>query len=166
MSAINNTFTDNFIFFWQLGEPNDYLSNWYPAPFVSEGIRYANTEQYMMAKKALLFKDFAVYSRILEVTDPAKIKYYGKLVGGFDAATWNKAKEEIMLNGNLAKFRCNYTLAAALRATKDATLAEASPKDLIWGIGLTADDPKALNPYYWRGQNLLGKTLMKVREMI
>lgn len=102
MSAINNTFTDNFIFFWQLGEPNDYLSNWYPAPFVSEGIRYVNTEQYMMAKKALLFKDFAVYSRILEVTDPAKIKYYGKLVGGFDAATWNKAKEEIMLNGNLA----------------------------------------------------------------
>ena len=65
-----NTFTDDkFIFFWQLGEPNDYLSNWYPAPFTSEGIRYANTEQYMMAKKALLFKDFAVYSRILEV-DP------------------------------------------------------------------------------------------------
>ncbi len=41
----------------------------------------------------MLFKDFAVYSRILEVEDPAKIKYYGKLVGNFDTATWNKAKE-------------------------------------------------------------------------
>ncbi len=166
MSPTNTFTTANYIFFWQVEEDNGYLSNWYPAPFTAEGIKYVNTEQYMMAKKALLFGDFTMYARIMGTDDPAKIKHYGKLVSNFDPAVWNSAKEEIMFNGNLAKFRCNHTLAAALRATGEATLAEASPLDYVWGIGLKADDPKATNPYYWKGDNLLGKALMKVRDMI
>ena len=37
-------------------------------------------------------------------------------------------------------------------------------KDTIWGIGLYANDPCVLDEKQWRGQNLLGKVLMRVRE--
>jgi predicted NAD-dependent protein-ADP-ribosyltransferase YbiA (DUF1768 family) len=43
---------------------------------------------------------------------------------------------------------------------------EASPSDRIWGIGLTADDPRAANPASWRGLNLLGFALGDVRTTL
>jgi hypothetical protein len=33
-----------------------------------------------------------------------------------------------------------------------------------WGIGLPADDERAMSPDRWRGFNLLGFALMKVRH--
>jgi predicted NAD-dependent protein-ADP-ribosyltransferase YbiA (DUF1768 family) len=33
------------------------LSQWYPAPFTVDGVRYATAEHYMMAGKARLFGD-------------------------------------------------------------------------------------------------------------
>lgn len=36
--------------------------------------------------------------------------------------------------------------------------------DKIWGIGLSKDDPKAWNKKTWRGRNLLGEALTKVRN--
>lgn len=48
--------------------------------------------------------------------------------------------------------------------TGDAVLVDASPYDRIWGIGLKADDERALHPNTWQGQNLLGFALMDVRE--
>ena len=57
----------------------------------------------------------------------------------------------------------NDDLRALLLAAGDKTLAEASPEDCIWGIGLSADDPRALTPSPWRGKNWLGETLARVR---
>ena len=45
-------------------------------------------------------------------------------------------------------------------------MAEASPLDLVWGIGLRADDPRAKDTRQWRGKNLLGEVLSAVREEI
>ena len=42
----------------------------------------------------------------------------------------------------------------------------ASPKDRIWGIGLTEDDPRAWNKKSWRGGNLLGEILTRVRDKL
>ena len=46
-----------------------------------------------------------------------------------------------------------------LLSTGTKLLAEASPFDPVWGIGLRADDPEARDPRLWRGKHLLGKTL-------
>ncbi len=43
-------------------------------------------------------------------------------------------------------------------------LVEAAGRDMIWGIGLGKNNPKALDPFTWRGKNLLGFALTKVRE--
>lgn len=37
-------------------------------------------------------------------------------------------------------------------------------KDRIWGIGLSMKDSDRLDQTKWQGQNLLGFTLMRVRD--
>ena len=55
-------------------------------------------------------------------------------------------------------------LRKALLETEDAFLAEANPKDSIWGIGLDAETARQTNYYDWPGENFLGKILMEVRD--
>lgn len=156
----------NFVFFWHEYTENGYFSQWYPAPFQIEGIRYFHNEQYMMAKKALLFGDTRTYNKIMKESDPATCKALGKSAANFNQHLWDSCKEEIIYNANYAKFSQNPELKAALLATGDAIIAEASPFDKIWGIGLKTSDPDSQDPKKWKGQNLLGKALMRVREVM
>ena len=71
---------------------------------------------------------------------------------------------EIVKAGNRAKFEQNPDLMNLLLDTGDAILAEASPWDKIWEIGLYARTAKTTDPTDWPGQNLLGKTMMELRE--
>lgn len=45
-------------------------------------------------------------------------------------------------------------------------LVKANAYDRIWGIGLHADDERAIDPAKWRRQNLLGIAFMDVRERL
>jgi len=51
-----------------------------------------------------------------------------------------------------------------LLATAGTILAEASPVDTKWGIGLAQDHPHAKRRDMWRGENRLGEVLMEVRD--
>ena len=165
MSYLKAEIEDNFTFFWQKDTFSGVFSQWFYAPFVIEGIQYETAEQYMMAKKALLFKDYENYILIMNEGDPQRCKALGKQVRNFDAATWDRYKEEIVYNGNYAKFDQNMKARKHyLFNTGDTILAEASPFDTVWGIGLAATDPDATNPAKWKGENLLGKILMRVRS--
>lgn len=77
---------------------------------------------------------------------------------------WKANARRIVTEGNARKFSQNEQLQAFLLATGDALIVEASPRDQIWGIGLGWDNPRAIDPLQWRGQNLLGFLLMEVRE--
>ena len=50
--------------------------------------------------------------------------------------------------------------------TGDPRFAEASPHDNLWGISLSACDPRASSPDSWCGQNLLGQALEHVRDIL
>lgn len=142
------------------------LSQWYPAPFQVEGVHYPTAEHYMMAEKARLFGDAQTEAKILAASHPGAAKRAGREVGNFAEKRWESARLAIVVRGNLAKFRQNPSLRAFLLSTGDRVLVEASPVDRIWGIGLAADDPQATDPSRWRGLNLLGFGLMKVREIV
>lgn len=140
------------------------LSQWYPCQFEVDGVTYTSAEQYMMAEKARLFGDEKIRAEILRTSDPRKCKALGRKVKNFDKAVWDKRKENIVRNGNFEKFMQNSALRSFLLSTGDKVLVEASPTDRVWGIGLGKNNPDALDPKKWRGQNLLGFILMAVRN--
>ena len=77
-----------------------------------------------------------------------------------------KVREEIVYRGVREKFRQNPELAEKLERTGKEIIAECAVKDRIWGIGLSMEDENRLCIDKWRGQNLLGKVLIRVREDI
>lgn len=150
-----------FTFFWRSGSP---FSQWHASEFEVEGKRFGCAEQYMMYGKAVLFGDAETGARILEASTPKQHKALGRQVRGFDGARWERERERIVYEGNHAKFTQNEELRRALLATRGTELVEASPLDRIWGVGLGEADPRIQDPATWRGLNLLGKVLTRLRE--
>lgn len=168
---LKNSENRDFLFFWGHHEKSGKvtkacLSQWYPCFFTIDGVRYSTAEQYMMAEKARLMGDEACREAIMATSDPNEIKALGRQVDNFDETLWNKEKSRVVEKGNLAKFSQNEALKTFLLSTEDKVLVEASPYDSIWGIGLRAEDAEAQDPRQWKGSNLLGFALMKVRQTI
>ncbi len=161
-----------FLFFWGHRPSPDgritksCFSQWWAAPFTLDGLTYPTTEHYMMAAKARLFKDEAALQRILAAKHPKQAKQEGRLVAGFDEATWAKHRFECVVAGNEAKFGQHPELWSFLAGTGQRVLVEASPEDPVWGIGLAADDQNATRPDRWPGLNLLGFALMEARAKL
>ena len=117
-----------------------------------------------MFQKALLFNDFEIANQILNEIDVRKIKALGRKVKNFNNELWDIHKENFMYNACYAKFSQNDRLKDFLLSTGNCEIVEASPVDNIWGIGFSSD--KAMENIGKWGQNLLGKTLMKVRAIL
>lgn len=162
---------DDFVFFWkhtdmEKGVGKSCLSQWYMCSFVVDDVCYNCAEQYMMAEKARIFGDKEAWHQIMVSYDPMTIKKLGRKVRNFNAYVWKKNCQEVVKKGNIAKFSQNPKLKEYLFGTGDKILVEASPKDIIWGIGLAEDAIEACNPCLWHGENLLGFTLMEVRDVL
>jgi ribA/ribD-fused uncharacterized protein len=153
--------TSKFVFFW-----GGTFSQWHPSNFDIDGVNYNCCEQYMMAKKALLFGDRETHRKIMDSKLPKEQKALGRLVKGFDTDKWNEVCREHVYEGNLAKFRQNPKMYQELLATGTKELVEASPFDTIWGIGLSESDKNILERSKWKGTNWLGEALMRVRETL
>ena len=142
------------------------LSQWFPCSFEIDGVAYPTAEHYMMASKARLFGDNEMLSQILEAPDPKTAKALGRKVSNFDGEAWGKGNMGFVTEGNMAKFEQNPQLNEFLQSTEGTIIVEAAGRDVIWGIGLGASNPKALDPRTWRGRNLLGFALTDVRERL
>jgi ribA/ribD-fused uncharacterized protein len=127
---------------------------------------YNCAEQFMMLGKALLFEDKTIADEIRAEHTPAKQKKLGRRVHDFDNGVWMRYATDIVTLGSYLKFSQNWRLKKDILASGDATLIEGSPLDKIWGVGLRYDNPAIANPKNWKGQNLLGKCLMRAREII
>lgn len=154
--------TDHYYFFWK-----HQFGQWTLRDMIDvDGITYNCCEQYMMYKKAILFGDLEIAQKLLAEPDPSAQQKMGRLIRGFNAQLWDKHKLGIVWYGNYLKFTQHLDLQERLLQTGDKILAEASPYDLIWGVGLGAKDDNILDSANWRGQNLLGKTLMSLRALL
>lgn len=141
------------------------FSNFTSTPMMQyKGHSFQTTEQAFMWAKAQLFGDKDSARLILAEKNPAKAKELGRGVKGFNPTHWDINKEFLMYEVNLAKYSQFDDYKAVLLSTGEKQLVEVNGKDTIWGIGLYANDPRVLDEKQWRGQNLLGKVLMRVRE--
>lgn len=171
-AAISGGFEPKYVFFWghtgrgygPIGA--ECLSQWYPAPFTDQGRIYPTAEHWMMVGKAELFGDDDIAHKLMQSHDPGQAKALGRQVRGFDEAVWAAHRVERVVQGNRLKFEQNIELRQFLVRTGSKVLVEASPNDRIWGIGLAADDERARTPSQWRGENLLGFALMRVRGLL
>ncbi len=161
-----------YVYFWGHQPPrgggvgSGCFSQWWPAPFEVDGVRFATAEHYMMWRKALLFGDEEVAAQVLTAVYPKQAKDFGRRVRRFDEEAWVAHRFGIVVEGNAAKFAQHPELGRYLSGTGGRVLVEASPVDRVWGIGLGADDPRAEKPRAWRGLNLLGFALADVRAQL
>lgn len=161
-----------YVYFWGHRPPRgggvsaSCFSQWWPAPFVVDDVRFATAEHYMMWRKARLFGDDEVAAQVLTAVHPKQAKDFGRRVRGFDEETWVAHRYGIVAEGTAAKFAQHAELRQFLVGTGARVLVEASPVDRVWGIGLSADDPRAEKPRAWRGLNLLGFALADVRAQL
>lgn len=145
-------------------EENGYLSNWYRSEFTVDGVSFSSMEQFMMYQKAMCFGDMKTEEKIMKTDDVAEIKALGRQVSGYDDHLWRGVRQLIVYEGLIAKFTQNEALKDKLKSTGDSVLAECAVKDTIWGIGLSMKDPNRYDRTKWKGENLLGYTLMMVRQ--
>lgn len=141
------------------------FSQWAACGLVIDGVFYNCAEQYMMAKKALVFRDLVQHQRIMASSSPSDQKAFGRLVEGFRQDVWDSVSRDVVRTASLVKFNLP-RFRRALLATNDLTLVEASPTDVIWGIGYSEMDPEAAQRSGWRGTNWLGEVLMDVRRAL
>lgn len=138
-----------------IGEFKDqyrFLSNFYIAPLVWNGMAWPHSEAAYQAAKTL---DQAKWAEFAKMT-PSQAKQAGKVVEL--RPDWEQVKVRIMLEIVAAKFLQNKDLAEKLRATGDAILEEGNHwRDTTWGI---------CPAYSGKGHNYLGQILMQVRTWL
>lgn len=154
----------NVILFYGKNGSYPEFSNFYLSDFTIDGETYPSVEHYFMWEKARMFDpDGEAIKQMSNEKTPQQMKKLGKMVKNFDAQEWDDYSADIMLRGLMAKFNQNEILKKKLLDTEGAILAEASPFDRKWGIGMGVSNPDSRDPEKWRGKNLLGQLLMKTR---
>ena len=93
---------------------------------------------------------------------PKDMKDRARDIKGFVLWEWRQQCKGVLLKGCFLKFEQNEMLAKHLLSTQEI-IAEASPNDRYWGIGLGLNDPRAGDPSQWKGENVMGQILMEVR---
>ncbi len=135
-----------------------FLSNFYPCVIKHEGISYPSVEHYSVAMK--INKDQYIDGKnytcgdtreyISKLKEPAFAKKFSKKL--VIRSDWNSIKLDIMYYGLKEKFKDD-NLKEMLLNTNNMELIEGNEhKDTFWGV------------CGGKGQNNLGKLLMRVRD--
>jgi len=127
-----------------------FLSNFYPSPFILNGVYYPTVEHYFQASKTT---DPVMREKIINAPTPAKAKMLGKKCR--IKTDWNNIKYNVMFDGVYAKFSQNVELLDKLLNTPDYLLVEKNSwNDKYWGVDI--------NTGY--GLNKLGEILKEVKR--
>lgn len=155
--------TDKYVFFW--GGP---FSNFAPIKegIKFDGFRFPTSEHVFMYIKAKTFNDNEIAEQIKSAPDPKTAKKLGRKVRGFNEEVWKKHRDNAMKTAVQLKFDASSEFRNELlkEKYKNKTFVEASPYDCVWGIGMSMEDPNVNNEHEWRGLNLLGNILTKLRD--
>ena len=159
------------------------LGNWYKTPMTkvttnSEygyhevnglhgfDINFFSSEQLFMWHKAVLFHDAETANKIVHCTTSKEAKALGREVAPFDQEKWDRFKEILMECTLWTKFEQSEEFRSTLMNPEyyGKEFVECNHEDRIWAIGRSEEDSLCDDMSTWRGTNLLGKILTKMRD--
>lgn len=147
---------------------NRVLANSYEAEFKLAGNTYNSVNQYLMFQKAITFRRYESSREIMSVKDSGEIRTIADKnhmpLKESELIIWRKIRTAIMIRGVRHKFLQNQQLLGTLLSTGNKVIAECIKDDNIWGIGLDLSDPARLDADSWKGKNVMGRILMKLRN--
>lgn len=133
--------------------PYRFLSNFYPARVVYEGMEFPTAEHAFQAAKTL---DPYWRNRIARAKTPTEAKRIGRML--HLRPFWDEMRLEVMKQILQSKFQ-DEELAAQLRETEPFYLIEGNDwGDVFWGQTYNKKKRR------YEGRNWLGKLLMEIRE--
>ena len=113
----------------------------------------------------MYFQDENTASAILRLGTPKQAKGLSYQIKDYDETLWKSVAKQTMYNACIKKFQQNPDLREKLKKTS-GILAEANPKDNFFSCGLSLQDPNLEMRTKWKGLNILGDILVKVRESL
>lgn len=141
----------NKIKFWDHREPHGWLSNFWMAEIVIDGVPWPSAEHYYQAQK---HAGTSLTEAIRREPDAKGAKSLAR--SHPYAVNWSRdTKISVMRKALEAKFIQHKDLMEKLMATGRDELVEASPEDSYWGSGPNGD-----------GLNLMGILLMEIRATL
>ena len=151
------------IFFNKPDEVYGFLSNRFYSPFDINNMHYTSAEQYIIHQKCLLFGDEESAKAVLATDHPDKQQIIGRQIKRYVNSIWAGSRQLITVRGLIAKFDQNEELQSKLFKTKESYLVCAH-SDTTWACGKRLNEPDRLDASKWTGQNILGFSLMEVRN--
>ena len=141
------------------------FSNFYPAQFTHEGIKYNSSEQLIQYKKAMYCGDKTTAMKILGAKTAISCKQLAYQIQNYDHQGWIDVAKGLCRDGISAKFDQNPSLCRKLLSTGEKTLVESSCDD-IWGTGVPLFRWDCLNRTHWKGNGILGTLLVDIRDSL
>ena len=152
---------DNTIGFF--GEINP-LSNFFPSPFIYEGIQYTSSEQWIQSTKAKFFGDMENYNKILGCTTSWECKELSRQINFVNETKWDEVAANLCHPGIRAKFHQNtYAMETLIHRTHGKHIVECA-KDRLWGNGRSISDPLCLVSTNWISPGIMGPILESIRD--
>jgi hypothetical protein len=146
-----------------LGKESGY-SNWAEKKFVLDDTPFPSVEHKIVRSYAIETDNQSLADKVLATKEPSDVK---KLLTEVKWGKVNKHDVDIAthaFNGMLAKFTQNPDMKELILST-DLELIEAT-RDRVWGCGFHLSDDKIRNRSLYYGENLCGRLLMGVRNVI
>ena len=152
--------TDDYVAFFS---DESVFSNGYDCEFNYDDKSVHSAQQALVYGKALLLGDYFIAEKVLD-TKNTPMAYYN-LNNQIKGATnlWRAYRSRVMISILYDKFNDSERL-YLLKATGSRKLLLAAPYDSIWGIGAGLSKVDTVWNSY-TGKNLLGESLMKVRNI-
>jgi N-glycosidase YbiA len=138
--------------FYRLRDPFGEFSNFAPFPIDIKGVVWPTNEHYFQAQKS---EDPVYQKMILKVATPRIAADLGRALKETFRKDWDQFRDQVMYEAVYAKFTQHAVLKELLLSTGDAMIVEHTVRDNYWGDGGDGS-----------GVNMLGKTLMRVRESL
>jgi len=145
-----------------------YLSMEWAVVLEYHSTTYHSVYQAVYSELAKFFDDQEHLPQLLAAKTADEIVYSVEDVPGDveqNREKWNEQLRKLIDEINLVKFRRYPELAAKLLETKNAMIGAYEPGDQLIGIGISLDTVESKDPSKW-GDNILGKTLMNIRDIL